>query len=107
MCTHCDVSFEGRGPNLFSAYLGYFLMDLDDFQLRIYRKIVATSEIQQRYKKPAGNPCHSLLPSTLLGSITPVVDLEGEYEDGKTICGTSSDKESDLGVFENPWLDLI
>ncbi len=45
------------------------------------------------------------LPSTLLGSITPVMGLEGEYKDGETICGTSSGKEPDLGVFENPWID--
>ena len=45
------------------------------------------------------------LPSTLLGSITPVVDLEGEYEDGETICETSIGMEPDLGVLGNPWID--
>ncbi len=44
-------------------------------------------------------------PSTLLGLITPVVDLEGEYGDGGTICGTSSGKGPDLDVFENPRID--
>jgi hypothetical protein len=45
------------------------------------------------------------LPSTTLGSITPVPDLEGEYEDGGTICETSSGMEPDLGVLGNPWID--
>jgi hypothetical protein len=45
------------------------------------------------------------LSDTLLGSITPVVGPEREYEDGGTICRTSSGKEPDLGVLENPWIE--
>jgi hypothetical protein len=45
------------------------------------------------------------LSDTLLGSITPAVGSEEEYEDGGTICRSSSGKEPDLGVLENAWIE--
>jgi hypothetical protein len=48
-----------------------------------------------------------MLPSTLLGSITPVVDLEGEYKGSGTTCEALGGNGPDLDVFENPWIDDV
>lgn len=46
------------------------------------------------------------MSDTLLRLITPVVDLEWEYEDGVTICGESSNMESELDSCGNPWINV-
>jgi hypothetical protein len=45
------------------------------------------------------------LSDTLLGVITPVVDLEGENGDVGHIYGKSSGMVPDLDVFETPWIE--
>ena len=47
-----------------------------------------------------------MLPSTLLGPFTPVVDREGEYEgSGRTTCDELSGMAPDFDFCGNPWID--
>jgi len=47
------------------------------------------------------------LSGTLLGTITPVVDLEGEYGGVGHIYRKSSGLGPDLDVFRNPWIEDV